>query len=168
MSTTTAIKKVNSHSVLNNRNLVLIASLLVLMLTAIAAVSVTSPAAKPFDASAYQIYRQGEWVSRPLSRAEVYQIFRRGEVISPANPAKAYQLYRQGEWASVEIPAVDLSAYHQSERALVDPNAGLAIYLQSERTFVDPQAGLAAYFESERTSRPAHFTPYQLSEWFGK
>jgi hypothetical protein len=187
MSTITAINKVSSQSVLNNRNLILIgAAVLILMLTVIAAVSVASPAANPFDASAYQLYRQGEWISVPVSYAEGYQIFRRGEVASPVShaeayqifrsvevtspvsSAEAYQLYRQGEWTSVEVAAADLSTYHLSERALIDPNAGMAIYLESERTLIDPQAGLAAYFASERTSVPAPFTRYQLSEWFGK
>jgi hypothetical protein len=187
MSTITAINKVNSHGALNNRNLILIAvGLLVLMLTVIAAVSMTSPAAKPFDDTAYRLYRQGEWVSVPVSNAEAYQIFRRGEVASPVShaeayqifrsgevtsplsSAEAYQLYRQGEWTSVEAAAADLSTYHLSERDLINPNAGMAIYLQSERTLIDPQAGLAAYFASERNSIPVSFTQYQLSEWFGK
>jgi hypothetical protein len=38
----------------------------------------------------------------------------------------AYLLHRQGEWASVAIPAVDLTAYYQSERTMVIPSAGLA------------------------------------------
>ena len=169
MSTISAINKVNSHTVLNNRNRVRVAAaLLVLMLTVIAAVSVTSPAANPFDTSAYRLYRQGEWVSAPVSNAEAYQIFRSGEVTSPLSSAEAYQLFRQGEWTSVEAAAADLSTYHLSERALIDPNAGMAIYLESERSLIDPQAGLAAYFASERTSVPAPFTRYQLSEWFGK
>ena len=79
-----------------------------------------------------------------------------------------YQVYRQSEWASVPVPAVDLSAYLQSERTLVDPNAGMAIYQHSERTLTDPQAGMAIYQHSERTRIPVPFTKYQLSEWFGK
>jgi hypothetical protein len=62
----------------------------------------------------------------------------------------------------------NLDAYHQSERTLVDPYAGLAVYQLSERTFVDPYAGLEMYQNSERTSVPVRFTKFQLSEWFGK
>lgn len=66
----------------------------------------------------------------------------------------AYMLYRQGEWLSVPIPpsvAIDMNAYHLSER-----------------TLIDPQAGMATFLNSERTSVPVRFTKYQLSEWFGK
>jgi hypothetical protein len=80
----------------------------------------------------------------------------------------AYMLHRQGEWASVNIPTVDMRAYHLSERTLIDPNIGFSIYLLSERTFVDAQAGMAAYLNSERTSVPVNFTKYQRSEWFGE
>jgi hypothetical protein len=65
----------------------------------------------------------------------------------------------------------ELEAYHQSERTLVDPKAGIAIYQQSERMLIDPQAGMVIYHNSERTSIPlrnlASFNPYQRSEWFG-
>jgi hypothetical protein len=66
----------------------------------------------------------------------------------------------------------NLEAYYQSERTLVDPNAGLEMYQLSERTLIDPQSGLDVYFLSERTSTPfrnlASFNLYQQSEWFGK
>ena len=105
------------------------------------------------DTNAYRLYRQGEWASVPFTPAQGYQIFRRGEVASPVSSAEAYRIYRQGEWASAGIPvtAGDLSAYHISER-----------------TLIEPQAGLAIYHNSERTSVPVRFNPYQLSEWFGQ
>jgi hypothetical protein len=169
MSTITVTQKSKPLSIFDNRTLSLIVlAALVTVLVTIMTISAASPALETFDYNAYMLHRRGEWVSAPVSSAEAYQIFRQGEVASPVSNAEAYHLYRQGEWASVEVAAVDLSAYHSSERALIDPNAGLAIYLQSERTLVDAQAGLAAYFESERTSIPVSFTQHQLSEWFGK
>ena len=179
----TAARKLN----IRNVNLLIIASLLVTIIAALNAVAGFS-VAEPTDHSAYMSYRQGEWLSVPISNQAAYQIFRRGEVASPVTNAEAYQLFRQsevasvpnltnaeayhlfriGEWASVSIPTVDLSAYHLSERTLIDPNAGFEIFLQSERTLTNPQAGLATYLDSERTMIPAPFTKFQLSEWFGQ
>jgi len=193
MSTISQTPKVNAARTLNIRpvNLLIVAAL-VLGVVAIFA-STASPAAKPVDRSAYMLYRQGEWLSMPISvsNAEAYQIFRRGEVISPLSNAQAYELFRKGEvafvpsltnaeayqifrlgeWASVTIPAatgLDLTAYHLSERTLVDANSNFAEYLLSEHTLTDPQAGMAIYLNSERTSVPVHFTQYQRSEWFGE
>lgn len=172
MSTISAINKVNSRSVLNNRNLMslFILAALVVTLMVIFTYAVDRPTASSINNQAYMIHRQGEWASVPIpvDSAEAYRIYRQGEVTSPVSNAEAYLIHRQGEWASVPVPAVDLTAYHLSERTLVDPNAGLAIYQQSERTLIDPQAGLEAYFDSERTSVPTPFTQYQLSEWFGR
>jgi hypothetical protein len=131
---------------------------------------VISPAilARHLNYRAYTLYRQGEWLSVPAKHADAYQIFRRGEVASPVTNAEAYLRYRRGEWSSVVLPAVDLTAYHLSERSLIAPNAGLATYHRSERTFVDTQTGMATYHVSERTRIPVRFTRHQLSEWFGR
>ena len=172
MSTISQTPKVNTARTLHIRpvNLLIIAALVLGVVVIVA--NASTPAARPIDNSAYMLYRQGEWLSVPirLSNAEAYQIFRRGEVASPLSHAEAYHLFRLGEWVSVNIPniAVDMTAYHLSERTLVDAVTGPAIYLLSERTFVDPQAGMATYLESERTSIPVRFTKYQLSEWFGE
>jgi hypothetical protein len=171
MSSISLARKVRPIDILNKRNFNLfIFAALVTTLVAIAAASLASPARQSFDQAAYMLHRQGEWLSEPVSNAEAYQIFRRGEVASPVSNAEAYRLFRLGEWQSVGIPvtAVDLSAYHTSERTLVGSNAGLEVYLLSERTMVDPQAGMAAYLNSERTHVPAPFNKYQLSEWFGE
>jgi len=156
MSSISVTHKIKALSVLNNRNVILIAlAALVTTLVAISAVSVLSPAAKAFDYNAYMLHRQGEWLSVPI----------------PVNNAEAYQIFRLGEWASVNVPTMDITAYHLSERTLIDPNIGFSIYLLSERTFVtfvDAQAGMAAYLNSERTSVPVNFTKYQRSEWFGE
>lgn len=174
MSTISQAPKTNTARTLNirNLNLLVVAALIVAVVVFFTSVA-GSPAAKPADHSAYMLYRQGEWLSVPItvSNAEAYQIFRRGEVASPLSNAEAYELFRLGEWASVNVPpaiAVDMTAYHLSERTLVDANAGLAVYLLSERTIVDSQAGMATYFNSERTSIPVLFTKYQRSEWFGE
>lgn len=146
MSSITVIHKTETP---NNRNSIFIAlTALVTLLAAMAMASVNSSSAQPFDYNAYMLHRKGEWVSPAVS------------------PAQAYQIFRLGEWAAVET--VDLSVYQQSERTLVDPNAGLAIYQRSERTLVDPQAGLAIYQASERTRIPVRFNQYQRSEWFGE
>ena len=107
-----------------------------------------------------------------MSNEEAYQTFRKGEVVSIPNltNTEAYHLFRLGEWASVNIPAtaLDLSAYHLSERTLTNPHAGLAIYPLSERTLVDQLVGLITYFNRQRTMIPALFTKFQLSESFGQ
>ena len=189
MSTISQTPKINNARTLNvlNVNLLIVAALLVTIIAIFNAVA-GSPAAKPMDQSAYMLYRQGEWLSVPMSNQAAYQIFRRGEVASSVSNAEAYQtfrkgevvsvpnltnaeayqLFRLGEWASVNIPAVDLSTYRLSERTLTDPNAGLTMFHLSERTLTDPQAGLAVYLESERTLVPTPFTKFQLSEWFGQ
>ena len=189
MSTISQTPKINNARTLKvlNVNLLVIAALLVTIITIFNAVS-GSPAAKPMDHGAYMFYRQGEWLSVPISNQAAYEIFRRGEVVSPVSNVEAYQLFRQGEvasvpnltnaeayqlfrlgeWTSVNIPAIDLSAYRLSERTMTDPNAGLTMFHLSERTLTDPQAGLAIYFNSERTMIPASFTKFQLSEWFGQ
>lgn len=80
----------------------------------------------------------------------------KGNVIKPLS-ADAFPQYHQSEWSLVAIPVPSMSTaevYYQSERTLIDPNAGRAIYLLSEHTLVDPLAGLATYFNSERTSLP--------------
>lgn len=85
--------------------------------------------------------------------------------------ADAFPEYRQSEWGLAVVPvtgAGGMDAYHDSERTMVDPNAGLAIYNLSEHTLTDPQAGIQTYLASERASVPVRFTQYQLSEWFGK
>lgn len=152
MSTISVTQKSRTPNILNNRNNILIVlAALALTLVVIFAASLISPAAQSFDYNAYRLYRQGEWVSAPVSNAQAYQMFRRGEVASPVTNAEAYQLYRQGEWSSVSGPAADLTSYHLSERTLVDPRAGIMQYLLSERT---------------RT--PALSNPYQRSEWFGE
>jgi hypothetical protein len=154
-------------SILDNRNvsLIILAALVAVLVTIVAVVA-ASPAAEPFDHNAYRLYRQGEWVSPPLSSAVAYQIFRRDEVTSPVNPAEAYRIFRLGEWAGAN--PVDLSAYRQSEHTLVNPNAGLSIYQLSERTLVNPLAGMAIYHSSERTRVPMRLNEYQRSEWFGE
>ena len=193
MSTISQTPKVNTVRTLNLRNMNLpIAAALILVVAAIFAVTL-APAAKPIDHSAYMLYRQGEWLSVPIrvSNAEAYQIFRQAEVSSPVSNAEAYKIFRQGEvasapiltnaeayqifrlgeWASVNTPetsSLDLTAYHLSERTLVDAEAGLAGYLLSEHTLVDPHAGMAAFLNSERTMIPVTFNQYQLSEWFGQ
>lgn len=189
MSTISQTPKINNARPLNvfNVNLLVVAALLVTIIAIFNAVA-GSPAARPIDHSAYMIYRQGEWLSVPISNQEAYQIFRRAEVASPVTnsqayqtfrngevisvpdltKAEAYQLFRLGEWASENIPTVDLTAYRLSERTLTNPNAGLTMFHLSERTLTDPQAGLAAYFNSERTMIPAPFTKFQLSEWLGQ
>ena len=171
MSTISQTPKVNTVRNFNSRNLnLLVVAALVVALVAIFTGAMASRAVKAVDHSAYMLYRQGEWLSVPirLSNAESYQIFRRSEVASPLSNAEAYQLFHLGEWASVNIPLVDLTAYHFSERTLVDAKSGIAIYLLSEHGHVDPAAGMATYLKSERTSVPVRFTPYQRSEWFGK
>ncbi len=188
MSTISQTPKIKTVRILNNRNLNLfIITALIVAFVAIFTGAVAFTTVKPIDHSAYMLYRQGEWLSvpvhvsnaeayqifhrgevaSPLSNAEAYQLFRKGEVPSMLTNAEAYQLFRRGEWASV-IPVVDMTAYHLSERMLIDPRAGLTVYLLSERTLVDPRAALATYFNSERTSIPVLFTAYQRSEWFGK
>lgn len=173
MSTISQAPKTNTASTLNIRNasLLVVAALIVAVVVFFTSVA-GSPTAAPVDNSAYLLYRQGEWLSVPIpvNNAEAYQIFRSGEVTSPLTNAEAYRLFRLGEWASMNVPAitVDMTAYHLSERTLVDADAGFAIYLLSERTLIDPQAGMAIYLNSERTSTPARFTKYQLSEWFAK
>ena len=189
MSTISQTPKINTARNLNINivNLFVIAALLVTFIAIFNAVA-GSPAAKLADHTAYMLYRQGEWLSVPISNQAGYQIFRRGEVVSPVSNVEAYQTFRQGEvesvpnltnteayqlfrlgeWSSVSIPAVDLSAYRLSERTLTDPNAGLEMFHLSERTLTNPQAGLATYFNSERTLVPAPFTQFQLSEWFGQ
>jgi hypothetical protein len=189
MNTISQTPKINTVRNLNARNvnLFIIAALLVTFIAIFNAVA-GSPVAKPADHGAYMSYRQGEWLSVPISNQAAYQLFRRGEVASPVSNTEAYQLFRQGEvvsvpnltnteayhlfrlgeWASVSIPAVDLTAYRLSEQTMIDPNAGLTMFHLSERTLTDPQAGLSAYFNSERTMVPAPFTKFQLSEWFGE
>ena len=131
----------------------LLAATVIAMLAVIFINLPLSQSALSMEANAYRLYRQGEWASVPFTPAQAYQIFRRGEVTSPVSSAEAYRIYHQSEWASAGIPvtAGDLSAYHLSERTLIDPQAGLTIYLNSERTRV-----------------PVLFTPYQQSEWFGQ
>ena len=169
MSSTVQTPKISTIRLLNNGNLMslFILAALVVTLIVIFTFAVDRPAANSIHDQAYMTYRQGEWISAPVSSAEAYQIFRRGEVASPGNPAEAYRIFRLGEWASSSDSAADLAAYHLSERTLVDPQAGFMQYLLSERTFIDPQAGLALYRQSERTRTPP-FTKYQRSEWFGK
>jgi hypothetical protein len=154
MSSTLQTPKISTIRLLNDRNLMslFVLAALVVALMIIFTNSVDRPVANSLNEQAYMIHRQGEWVSVPI----------------PVDMAEAYRIYHQSEWASVSIAPVDLSAYHLSERTLIDPNAGLAIYLQSERTYVDPQAGLAIYQQSERTSFPVRFNQYQRSEWFGE
>ena len=167
MSSISVTQKSKTLSILDNRNssLIILAAM-VTMLLAVVAVSAASPAAEAFDQHAYQLYRRGEWLSAPVSSAVAYQIFRGGEVSSPENNAEAYRIFRQGEWATVE--AIDLSAYLQSERTLLDPTAGLTTYQLSERTLVDPQAGMAVYHNSEQTRIPVRFNKSERSEWFGE
>ena len=150
-----AISKINTLRTFTTLHLsLLVATTLIVTLIIASAGALPSPAAKPVDYNAYMLYRQDEWMSVPIR----------------VSNAEAYHLFRLSEWTA--IPAVDLSAYHLSERTLAAPNAGLSIYLLSERTFVDPQAGMAAYFQSERTGVAARdltsFNEYQCSEWFGQ
>jgi hypothetical protein len=148
----------------------LLAAAVIAMLAVIFANVAVSSEAGSMDVNAFQLYRQDEWASVPFTPAQAYQIFRRGEVASPASSAEAYQIFRQGEWASARIPvtAGNLSAYHLSERTLMDTQAGLAAYQLSERSLLDPQADMAIYQLSERTRHPVQFSPYQRSEWFGE
>jgi len=173
MSTISQTPRIKVVRISENRvlNLIVAAACLAMMAALIASAAVSNTAGS-FDQNAYNLYRQGEWLSVPVhfSAAKAYQIFRLGEVASSVTPAEGYQIYRQGEWASASIPvtASDLSAYHLSERTMVEALSGLDIYHLSERTLVDPQAGLAIYHNSERTSLPVQFNPYQRSEWFGE
>ena len=173
MSTLSQTPRIKFVRIPENRvlSLLVVAACLAVMAALITSVPVPNTAGS-FDQNAYNLYRQGEWLSMPVhfSAAKSYHIFRLGEVASPVTSAEAYQIYRQGEWASAAIPvtAGDLSAYHLSERSLVNPSAGIEIYQLSERTMVDPQTGMAIYHSSERTSLPVQFNPYQRSEWFGE
>jgi hypothetical protein len=117
------------------------------------------------DTDFYQRHPEWMWPNRDAT-SDFYQ--RHPEWMWPNRDAASDYFQRHPElMAPMEISA-DLTAYHLSERTLVDPNAGLAIYLQSEHTLVDPQAGLAIYQQSKRTSVPVRFNKYQRSEWFGK
>jgi hypothetical protein len=82
----------------------------------------------------------------------------------------AYRIFRRGEWAVVE--PTDRSSYHQSERTLVDSDAGLAIYHESERSRISTLVDMTTYYQSERTLLPSRdlsrFSKYQSSEWFGE
>jgi hypothetical protein len=193
MSTISLSQRIKTLNTVNNRNVILIVlSAAAAMLVVISAVS-TSPVATPFDFNAYSLYRQGEWllVPNPADNAKAYEIFRAAEVASPVSNAEAYQLfragevtspavlnaegflqYRQGEWISVPVPAMDLNAYHLSERTLIDPQTDMAAYHQSERTLIEAETGLAAYLESEKTLIPVRdlsaFNAFQRSEWFGE
>lgn len=171
MSTILQTPKIKTPRLADARtqSLFLAAAVIAMLAVIFANVAVSSKAGS-MDVNAFQLYRQGEWVSVPFTPAQAYQIFRRGEVVSPVTSAEAYQIFRQGEWASARIPVTggDLSAYHLSERTLVNPAAGLEIYQLSERTMVDPQVGMATYHNSERTRLPVQFNPYQRSEWFGE
>ena len=189
MSTISQTPKMSTARTLNinNVNWFIVAALLVTVIAIFNAVA-RSSTANTTDHSAYMFYRQGEWLSVPISNEVAYQIFRRREVASPVTTAEAYQMFRKGEvvsaphltdaeayqifrlgeWASVSLPAVDLSAYRLSERTLINPTAGLETFLQSECTYADPHASLATYLASERTSTPVQFTKFQLSEWFGQ
>jgi hypothetical protein len=154
MSTISQTPRIKTSRLFDNRiQFVLLAVAVIAMLAVIFINLPHSQVAVSVEANAYRLYRQGEWTSVPFTPAQAYQIFRRGEVAPPVSHAEAYRIYRQGEWASASTPvtAGDLSAYHISER-----------------TLVDSQAGLAIYHNSEWTSIPVQFTPYQRSEWFGE
>lgn len=168
MSTISQTPNIKTPRLFDNRiHFVLLAAAVIAMLAVIFINVVVSRDAASLGANAYRLYREGEWVSVPLTPAQAYQIFRRGEVASPVNNVQSYQIYRQGEWAST-ASSTDMSTYHLSERTMVDTQADLSAYQLSERTRMDPQAGLAIYLNSERTSVPVRFTPYQQSEWFGQ
>lgn len=171
MSTISQTPTIKTNRLFDNRIQFLLLAVAVIAILAMIFnnVSVSSEAGST-DVNAFQLYRQGEWVSVPFTPVQAYQIFRWGEVASPVSSAEGYQIYRQGEWVAVGIPvtAGDLSIYYLSERTFVDAQAGFAAYQQSERTFTDPQAGLALYLSSERTTVPVRFTIYQQSEWFGQ
>ena len=171
MSTISQAPNIKTTRLSDNRiQTLLLAAAVIAMLAVIFASVAISPEAVSLNDNAFQLYRQGEWVSVPFTPAQAYQIFRSGEVASTVSSSEAYQIFRQGEWASAGIPvtAGNLSAYHLSERTLVDAQAGLAAYQLSERTLVDPQAGMAVYHNSERNRGPVQFSPYQQSEWFGE
>ena len=213
MATVSQTPKIDVALPLNEtvlRLLGIAASIVALVLIIVAGTSAV-PAARPFDTNGYMLYRQGEWVSVPItiSNAEGYRIFRLGEVVSPLTPAEAYQLfrdgevtspiimtngeayflYRKGEWVSIPAPAVDLTAYfesertltgaqtdlaayHESERTLIGSQTDMAAYHLSERTLVDPATDMTAYLNSERVLVPVRnldqFNTYQRSEWFGE
>jgi hypothetical protein len=133
----------------------LVISILSLLLVSLAVANPFTHDPEPVDTS---------WPPRP----DYSHLSEKPMALAPVDLVEAYRLYHQSEWASVPIPAVDLTAYYESERTLIDPNAGLEIYQLSERTLIDPQAGMTIYQQSERTSIPIRFNKYQLSEWFGK
>ena len=71
--------KMSTARTLNIRNVNLLNSATFLVtFIAIFNVVTSSPSAKPMDHSAYMLYRQGKWVSVPVSKQTAYQIFRRG------------------------------------------------------------------------------------------
>ena len=139
----------------------------------------------PLSAEAFPQYRQGEWnsIAAPVTGVSGLGMYRQSErTLIPAEAGLAtYHLsertlvnpfadYQASERALSPIVNVDLSSYHLSERTMTKATAinDLSGYFASERTLIDPQAGMASYFNSERTSVPVQFTPYQISEWFGK
>lgn len=139
----------------------------------------------PLSADAFPQYHRSEWQSSavPVTGFSSLEIYHQSEqTLIPAQAGLInYQLsertlvdplaeYLSSERTLSPIVSPDLSSYYLNERTMTEiaSTNTFAEYFASERTLVDPLAGLATYFESERTSVPVQFTPYQISEWFGK
>ena len=139
----------------------------------------------PLSAHAFPQYRQSEWhaVAVPVTGVSGVESYPQSErTLIPAQAGLlAYYLsertlvnpfaeYLASERTLSPIVNADFSQYQLSERTMTGSVAinDLSQYFASERALVDTLPGWAIYLESERTSVPVQFTPYQISQWFGK
>jgi hypothetical protein len=140
-------------------------------------------AAVTLSADEFPAYRESEWhsVLVPETGVNGQDVYRQSErTLIPAQAGlMAYHLsertlvdplaeYLASERTLSPIMTADFSSYHLSEWTMVPVQVDFSSYLESERTLLEAPDGMTIYLTSERTGIPVRFTPYQLSEWFGK
>lgn len=123
----------------------------------------------PLAADAFPAYRESEWhaSAAAVTGVDGMDIYR----LSERTLVDPFAEYHASERGLVGIPVTgvtDAEAYYSSERTLIPVMVDFSGYLESERTLVDVPDGMTIYRTSEWTVIPVRFTPYQLSEWFGK
>ena len=128
----------------------------------------------PLSADAFPQYRQSEWQSNPVlvggfSPEQLQREYILGErygALPDQNASliaeqKIHREYILGERYGV------MPEKYTLEQALREYWLGER-YGQTPIGSLNSMNGLEQYHQSERSSIPVQFTPYQISEWFGK
>ena len=120
----------------------------------------------PMAADAFPAYRASEW-GASAAGADGMEIYRLSER-TLVNPFAQYHASERGLVSLVVTGSSNAEAYQLSERTMIPVLVDFSGYLESERTLVEMPDAMTIYLNSERTMEPVNFTPYQISEWFGR